>query len=47
MFHRYNQEGKLHIEYLADLGHYDDLPLERLREEVTKNIGSWFLEPCE
>jgi transglutaminase-like putative cysteine protease len=45
LFHHYNQEGKLQIEYLADLGHYDDLPLKRLREEITKYIGSWFLKP--
>jgi len=30
--HRYNQEGKLHIEYVRDHGYYDDLPWEKLLE---------------
>ena len=48
IFHSHNQDGKLHIEYLVDLGHdFDDLPLNRLRELVTQQIGSWFLEPLK
>ncbi len=31
-FHRYNREGKLHIEYVRDHGYYDDLPWEKLLE---------------
>lgn len=46
MFHSHNRDGKLHIEYLADLGHYyDDLPLDRLRGTLIQHFGSWILEP--
>jgi transglutaminase-like putative cysteine protease len=31
-FHRYNREGKLHIEYVQDHGYFDDLPWEGLLE---------------
>jgi hypothetical protein len=34
-FHRYNQEGKLHIEYVQDHGFYDDLPWEQMCEART------------
>jgi len=48
MFHSHNRNGKLHIEYLADLGHYyDDLPLDRLRQTLTQHFGSWILEPLK
>ena len=48
IFHSRNQDGKLHIEYLIDLGHgFDDLPLNTLWELVTQQIGSWFLEPSK
>jgi transglutaminase-like putative cysteine protease len=30
--HQYNQEGKLHIEYVRDHGYYDDLPWEEMLE---------------
>jgi transglutaminase-like putative cysteine protease len=33
VFHRYNREGKLHIEYIHDHGYYDDLPID----EIAKN----------
>jgi hypothetical protein len=47
-FHSHNKDGKLHIEYLADVGRgFDDLPLDTLWELVTKHIGSWFLEPSK
>lgn len=29
-FNHYNQEGKLHIEYLMDRGPFDDVPLEQI-----------------
>ena len=29
-FNRYNEEGKLHIEYLKDYGPYDDVPFEEI-----------------
>jgi len=31
-FHRYNQEGELHIEYVREHGYFDDLPWEGLLE---------------
>lgn len=31
-FHRYNREGKLHIEYVREHGYFDDLPWEGLLE---------------
>lgn len=34
-FHRHNQEGKLHIEYVQDHGYYDDFPWEQMCEART------------
>jgi transglutaminase-like putative cysteine protease len=34
-----NLEGKVHIEYLADLGHEDDVPLDRLWEALRHAYG--------
>lgn len=46
MFHSHNRDGKLHIEYLEDLGHhYDDLPLEKLQRALIETIGPGALEP--
>jgi transglutaminase-like putative cysteine protease len=42
-FHHYNQEGKLHIEYVHDYGHYPDLPLEELLEARVKVYGPDYL----
>lgn len=48
VFHRYNRDGKLHIEYLEDLGRqYDDLPLEKLHEAQMKAFGKIDIEPPE
>jgi transglutaminase-like putative cysteine protease len=45
VFHSYNRDGKLHIEYLKDLGrHYDDLPLDKLWEAYIQTFGR-ILEP--
>ena len=30
MFHSHNRDGKLHIEYLTDLGRYNDIPLDKI-----------------
>jgi len=47
-FHSHNQDGKLHIEYLKDLGrHYDDLPLEKLQQTLIQTFGANALEPPE
>jgi len=46
IFHRYNQDGKLHIEYLKDLGRqYEDLPLDKLHEALIQTFGKVALEP--
>lgn len=29
-FHSHNQDGKLHIEYVRDHGHYQDIPLNEI-----------------
>jgi len=42
-FHRNNQEGKLHIEYVHDYGHYPDLPLEEMLEARVKVYGPDYL----
>lgn len=30
IFHSYNQDGRLHIEYIHDCGHYQDIPLDKI-----------------
>ena len=45
VFHSHNQDGKLHIEYLKDLGHYYDLPLDKLWNAIIQTCGSKALEP--
>ena len=41
IFHPYNLDGKLHIEYIEDLGRqYDDLPLEKLHQALLKAFGT-------
>jgi len=35
-FNRYNQEGKLHIEYLMDRGSFDDVPLEQIWQALSE-----------
>jgi transglutaminase-like putative cysteine protease len=48
VFHRFNRNGKLHIEYLEDLGRqYDDLPLEKLHEAQMKAFGKIDIDPPE
>lgn len=46
-FHRYNQEGKLHIEYVCDYGHYADLPLEEMLKARVKVYGPDYLKMQE
>jgi transglutaminase-like putative cysteine protease len=45
IFHSYNVDGQLHIEYLKYYGHYDDLPLEKLWKELIAVGGRKVLEP--
>ena len=47
VFHTHNQDGELYIEYLADLRHYNDLPLDRLKKALTEHFGDWILEPTK
>ena len=43
-FHSYNRDGKLHIEYLKDLGSYDDVPLDKIWAAWVQAYGSRDLE---
>lgn len=46
VFHSHNRDGKLHMEYLEDLGrHLDDLPLDRLWETLIETYGKRRLNP--
>jgi len=40
MFHSHNQDGKSHIEYVQDHGHYDDLPLNEILDAWDQVYGS-------
>ncbi len=46
-YHRYNQEGKLHMEYVCDYGHYPDLPLEEILKARVKVYGPGYLKMQE
>ena len=39
VLHRYNLEGKLHIEYIHDYGCYDDLPWDEIYECMSSIIA--------
>ena len=45
IFHSHNQDGKLHIEYLTDLGQYDDVPLDKIWEAMTQTYGTKYVKP--
>jgi transglutaminase-like putative cysteine protease len=47
VFHKYNKNGKLHIEYLNDLGRYSDIPLQEILESFTRVYGRTDFEPPE
>jgi transglutaminase-like putative cysteine protease len=47
VFHRFNRDGKLHIEYLNDLGRYGDIPLEEIWESWISTYGSRDITPPE
>lgn len=46
-FHRYNKDGKLHIEYLMQYGHYEDVPVDVIREETVQRFGAEYVPPPE
>jgi len=39
-FHPYNQDGRLHIEYIEDCGHYPDVPLDKILSAWVQAYGS-------
>jgi hypothetical protein len=44
MFHSHNLDGKLHIEYVCQHGHYEDLPLNDMLDACIRVYGPKFLE---
>jgi len=44
IFHSHNQVGKLHIEYVRDRGHYQDVPLGKILDAATRAYGSEYVE---
>ncbi|MBA7646586.1 hypothetical protein ES703_54351 [subsurface metagenome] len=40
VLHSHNQDGKLHIEYLLDRGHYDDVPLDDIWRAMIERFGT-------
>jgi len=44
VFHSHNLDGKLHIEYVRQHGHYEDVPLDDMIDAVVQAYGSKFLE---
>jgi transglutaminase-like putative cysteine protease len=47
IFHSHNLDGKLHIEYVQDHGHYDDLPLDKLIAANIQVYGPNYFERFE
>lgn len=45
MFHSHNEAGELHMEYLVDLGHYEDVPLDKLWNTLISEFGPKYLDP--
>ena len=42
--HSHNQDGKLHIEYIKDCGHYADVPLDAIWEALTQVLGTTYID---
>ena len=46
LLHSHNQDGKLHIEYVHDYGHYQDVPLDEILDARNRAYGvervEWF-----
>ncbi len=40
MFHSHNLDGKLHIEYIQDRGHFDDLPFDTITSLRIQALGA-------
>lgn len=43
-FHPYDLEGRLHIEYLHDWGHYHDLPFDKIIDAHIRTYGPDYFE---
>ena len=43
IFHSHNQDGKLHIEYVRDHGHYQDAPLQEIIDAATRAYGDEYV----
>ena len=44
VFHSHNQDGKLHIEYIKDCGHYQDVPLDKIWEAMIQAVGPNYID---
>lgn len=44
IFHSHNLDGKLHIEYVQDHGHYDDLPFNKIIDLRIQELGADFFD---
>lgn len=44
ILHSRNRDGKLHIEYIQDHGHYDDLPLDKVIDAYVQVHGADYFE---
>jgi len=44
LFHSHNLDGKLHIEYVRQHGHYADVPLDDMIDAVIRAYGPKFFE---
>ncbi len=41
IYHPFDSNGNRHMEYLRDHGHFDDVPLERIRADFQKYYPGW------
>ncbi len=47
IFHSHNQDGKLHIEYVQDHGHYEDVPLGEVVDAAVRAYGLEYVERAQ
>ncbi len=45
VFHPYDRNGNLHMEYVHNYGSFDDMPYELMIEEMKKYYPQWFGQP--
>jgi transglutaminase-like putative cysteine protease len=41
LYHPYDREGRLHMEYVNQRGSFDDMPLERIAADITAMYPRW------